>query len=403
MQYFHIMNTVLSFVWMYSNILGVNANKGDLTGKHSHPTTDIVQQLNHHRILSCDSCTKYPRTEKFSKGNDKNIGVVRVTKWQGIRWKNSTHGRPHSNGKSKVLKHSCVNHHARKADDTEKTSSVWFSHPVLPRIITKEEYDNYMTLMSDVTRLFESVNITLVMSGGTLLGSYMFHDMIPWDDDMDLWMPYRDVPKVKRLFRNETLRHTLQICSWGPLSVSDEYDYETLSSFPDNGPVEQYYRARWNDTDTISRHFFKVFNTNSDKRTSNRWKWPFIDVAVYDEDSEHIRFRQQELMFPWNVFYPLIRRPLGSNMLLAPHDTRGVLQEQFRHFSCVSTFWSHRLEVGACRQVVIECKKLWNHYPQVWSVPTPYGLLEKLMLGNKTLQTFEYRNNEYISHRPHDL
>ena len=122
----------------------------------------------------------------------------------------------------------------------------------------QKNYDSYMSLVSDVSRLFESANITLVMSGGTLLGSYMFHDMIPWDDGMDLWIPYRDVHKVKKLFRNQTLRQTLQICSWRPFSVSYEYDYETLSKFPNDGPIGLYYRVLPNDTDTVSEHFFKL-------------------------------------------------------------------------------------------------------------------------------------------------
>ena len=283
------------------------------------------------------------------------------------------------------------------------------NHPSLPRTITKNEYDSYMSLVSDVSRLFESANITLVMSGGTLLGSYMFHDMIPWDDDMDLWMPYRDVPKVKKLFRNQTLRQTLQICSWGPLSVSDEYDYKTLSSFPGDGQVEQYYRVRPNNTDTLSKHFFKLYYTHSQTRTKYKWRWPFIDIAVYEEDGEQVRFSMPSpkilRVFHWNVFYPLIKRPLGSNMLLSPRDSRAVLEEQFHQFRCQSSVWSHRLEVlvGAGRPTKVSCDTLWKHYPQVWSMPAEYGLLEKLMLGNKTLQIFEYKNKEYMSNRPYDL
>ena len=163
----------------------------------------------------------------------------------------------------------------------------------------------------------------LHVSGGTLLGSYMFHDMIPWDDDMDLWISYRDVPEVTKLFRNETLRQTLQICSCGPFSVSYEYGYQTMSKFPNNGPIGLYYRVQPNDTHTVSEHFFKLFYTHS---KTKKWRWPFIDIAIYDEDGAQVKFNEQCLMFPWNVFYHLVRRPLGPNMLLAPHDTRVVLQ-----------------------------------------------------------------------------
>ena len=350
------------------------------------------------RFINCNKSSLIHRLSNYQ--NKCRVRHVESNISQHFKTKSST-----NNIQKATIPRLCVKHDIARASVKDVTSSIWLSHPHLPRIINKKEYDSYMTLASDVSRLFEAANITLVMSGGTLLGSYMFHDMIPWDDDMDLWMPYRDIPKVKRLFRNETLRETLQICSWGPVSASDEYEYETLSKFPKKGPVELYYRVRPNDTVTVSKHFFKLFYANSppSAMTNNKWKWPFIDVAVYVDDSEQIRFREQQLMFASNVFYPLIRRPLGPNMLLAPRDTRLVLQTQFHHFQCVTTAWSHRLEVGACRKITTDCSKLWNHYPQVWSQPANYGLLEKLILGNKTLSTFEYRNKEYVSHRPYDL
>ena len=297
----------------------------------------------------------------------------------------------------------CADMTVMKRHVNGNTTSTWHSHPHFPRIITKEEYDSYVKLVSDVSRLFESNNITLVMAGRTLLGSYIFHDMIPWDDHISLWMPYQDVPKVKKLFNDETLRKTLQICAWGPVSISNEYDYNILSTFPYNAPAELYYRVSPNDIDTFSNHFFKLFYSLSKTTTNYKWKWPFLDIAVFDEDRDHIRFCEQGLQLPWNEFYPLIKRPLGSNMLMAPRDTRYVLLQQFRNFRCISSSYSHRLEMRTCQKIRIECQKLWRHYPQVWGEPKSYGQLETLMLGNKTLQVFEYRNKGYESRRPYNI
>ena len=370
--------------------------------------SQIYKQLDRHSLVFRDDDTRFINCNKSTvkQGLLQRLAIYRnkclvnhVEPTISKYYKN----KKSANNTQETMVPRCANHDIARASVEENTSSTWLSHPSLPRIITEKDYDSYMSLVSDVSRLFESANITLVMSGGTLLGSYMFHDMIPWDDDMDLWMPYLDVPKVKKLFRNETLRHTLQICSWGPLSAPDEYDYETLSKFPNKGSAELYYRVRPNDTDTKSKHFFKLFYTHSQAITHHQWRWPFIDIAVYEEDEEQVKFSGQGLVFPRNVFYPLIRRPLGSNMLFSPRDTRAVLQEQFRRFHCVSANWSHRLEMAAGRPIIIQCEKLWNYYAQVWSKPTNYGMLEKLVLGDKTLNTFEYRNKEYISHRPYDL
>ena len=40
-----------------------------------------------------------------------------------------------------------------------------------------------------VTSALERANVTYLMYGGTLLGSFRHHDLIPWDDDVDLLVP----------------------------------------------------------------------------------------------------------------------------------------------------------------------------------------------------------------------
>ena len=39
-------------------------------------------------------------------------------------------------------------------------------------------------------------NITFFMTAGTLLGSYMHHGMIPWDDDLDLFFPVSEKARI---------------------------------------------------------------------------------------------------------------------------------------------------------------------------------------------------------------
>ena len=48
-----------------------------------------------------------------------------------------------------------------------------------------------LELFSLVTRALEKAGIRYVMIGGTLLGSYRHHCFIPWDDDLDIIVDWR--------------------------------------------------------------------------------------------------------------------------------------------------------------------------------------------------------------------
>ena len=52
------------------------------------------------------------------------------------------------------------------------------------------------------------------MADGTLLGSYFFHDIIPWDDDMDIMVDYQDYPRLKKAFQNETIWSKYNLCGF---------------------------------------------------------------------------------------------------------------------------------------------------------------------------------------------
>ena len=54
------------------------------------------------------------------------------------------------------------------------------------------QHKELVDLLDVFAQLMEKYNISFVMFDGTLLGSYFFHDFIPWDDDLDLMVAWTD-------------------------------------------------------------------------------------------------------------------------------------------------------------------------------------------------------------------
>ena len=75
------------------------------------------------------------------------------------------------------------------------------SEPQCPRALNKKKYERYTKLLKEVTKFYRTHNITYFMADGTLLGSYLFHDVIPWDDDLDLMVRLEDYPRLKQIYR----------------------------------------------------------------------------------------------------------------------------------------------------------------------------------------------------------
>lgn len=60
-----------------------------------------------------------------------------------------------------------------------------------------------LNMFQDVYRVCQKHGITIMMTGGSTLGSIRHEGFIPWDDDLDLTMPRDDYEKLKVIFDAE--------------------------------------------------------------------------------------------------------------------------------------------------------------------------------------------------------
>ena len=303
----------------------------------------------------------------------------------------------------------------------------WLSAPHLPRMMTRGQHEDYLRLMETLDGLFHRAGITYIIAGATLMGSYMMHDVMPWDDDIDIWIDLADLPKVKRLFSNQTLRQEYEVTSFW--SFRDEFSLENLQTFPRNAPDHEYYVYKYQahkasfPIKTLNHyingeyHMFKFFRHNASRIghwplrpiITRPWKWPFIDIFFFTKNKTHVW--NYEAPIKINVlnrsdFFPLHKRPLGRLWLPAPYNPYAVLKVRVPSFQCYRSEHSHQDDAIHLKSPVC-CSSLHPYYPMVTPDRGEGGgdVIESLQFGGKVIQTVHIKGEapSPLSKRPHDL
>ena len=81
------------------------------------------------------------------------------------------------------------------------------------KIDSKEQKEYIFTILSDFADYCEDNGLDYSLCGGTLLGAVRHKDFIPWDDDVDVFMPRPDYVKLHRLLKEKKIKNNYIIKS----------------------------------------------------------------------------------------------------------------------------------------------------------------------------------------------
>ena len=60
-----------------------------------------------------------------------------------------------------------------------------------------------LDILKDLDRVCKANNITYFIAQGTLLGAAKYKGFIPWDDDIDVIIPYNDLKKLMTVYPSQ--------------------------------------------------------------------------------------------------------------------------------------------------------------------------------------------------------
>ena len=221
----------------------------------------------------------------------------------------------------------------------------------VPRIIKHEHYQTLMNLLNLTTRVLEEHGIEYSMAYGTLIGSYLMHDMIPWDDDVDIFVHNKTKAKVMELFKDA-----------------------------------RHYGIRGHHHYKHPGQLFKVFFNSSKDAGGYPWNWPFIDIVSFVDKGSNLKAVQRGANLVWSKdsWYPLHLRPFGPLWLPAPRHPWVFLTAKYKSFKCKSSGWNHQRERGQ-RSKESSCSNLVKEYPFVKRSAMANITMETLVLNGKEM------------------
>lgn len=243
---------------------------------------------------------------------------------------------------------------------TDLTSISWPHHnrPNLTRrsvgrgfelMLSEGQYNSLERLL----QVFEGVMISLklqnqwFLGSGTLVGSLRHHEIVPWDDDIDVYV-------------NLSHRDLVRSALW---KLPSEYRMYTMPS------RDKLFFRPIDENEKVNSSTIGSFNYSHVP-----WAWPFIDIFYYKRRTSYwtVAIIFESKVFAFDQIFPVMYRPFGQHWYPAPCNPISVLSKYYsssKHL-CASNLWSHADEKGISSSSV-PCNSLFNLHAFVQRCPVP--------------------------------
>ncbi len=255
-----------------------------------------------------------------------------------------------------------------------------FNNSILSTDVSYCDYFHMIQLMINVQIILHEANIKYFLTKGTLIGVLRHHDIIPWDTDIDLFIPSLSIKKLLKSFRQ--------------LDIS--INKNQTQNYQQNLVIYRFINIY-----KISS--YKIFSLNSPIINGTNYRWPKIDIFPYEENSTHIYAypKQQHNLGTMNYILktniePIYLRLLGPILVPSPYHPRKSLKAMIKlgqsnvFYVCEGNRFLHRYNQKSNETWRVPCEELHKSY---LFVKSQYNSTNNLC----SEQLISYQKNQSLS------
>ena len=249
---------------------------------------------------------------------------------------------------------------SRKTKPTLDESSAAILDNYQPSLTAREQQMMLYTMLT-ATQALSAYNISYFVSEGTLIGYWRHHGMIPWDDDVDMYIDSEKWPLARQV----------------------------LSCLPDI------------QMNMGSDYMWKLFHKDADLWQGEDFiKFPFIDVFLYRKDSVHVWpltiWLKTVLITPVDLVFPPTKGIFEGFPVDIPRKPTEILRLEYGGsvmYDCYSRTFKRRERflVPLPERTHLPCSVLENFYPFVSRKKVDKltnTVLEERKIGDKVLSSY---------------
>ncbi|CAF0719627.1 unnamed protein product [Rotaria sp. Silwood1] len=283
------------------------------------------------------------------------------------------------------------------------------NNSILPTDVSQCDYFHMIQLMMNVQIILHQSQTKYFLTKGTLIGVLRHHDVIPWDTDIDLFIPSSATQKILRSFRQLDKLSTIASLKTTTATVTTTESSTARAAKDRPSFHNDLIVYRFKNIHKVTS--YKIFSLRSPIVNRTNYRWPKIDIFPYEENDTHIyaypkhhhNLGTMNYIAKTNV-EPIYLRILGPLLVPSPRNLRLSLKAMIKlgrsnvFYACEGNTFLHRYNRGPTETWRVPCKELHNTYPFVKNKrnATTSLCFEELKFPhlNQSLSLYKYRCEE---------